>query len=236
MLVRTVVSPLLGTNCHVLADDEGRCVVVDPGALVADDVLTAIRADGLTATGVLVTHGHVDHTWDAGRLAEALGVAVHVHLADLPRIADPFGTLGPLGTELERMAASAGQTWSPPRDVSPFGGPSAPAGPDGADAPADLDVGGLILTAFHAPGHTEGSTVFLTARSLTARSLALTGDVLFAGTIGRTDLPGGDDTAMRRTLSRLAGLDPATLLLPGHGPGSDLATELRTNPYLRDPR
>lgn len=232
------MSPLLGASCYVLADDEGRCVVVDPGALVADGVLTAIREDGLTATGVLVTHGHVDHTWDAGRLAETLDVPVHVHVADLPRFADPFGTLGPLGAELERMAASAGQTWSPPRDLRPFGGPDTPQGPDGADAPALLDIGGLTLRALHAPGHTQGSTVFIAGRGPKGSpgSLALTGDVLFAGTIGRTDLPGGDDAAMSRTLARLAALDPSTLLLPGHGPSSDLASELRSNPYLRHPR
>jgi glyoxylase-like metal-dependent hydrolase (beta-lactamase superfamily II) len=214
VLIRTVVAPLLGTNCYVVADDEGSCVVIDPGMGAARLVERVLAADGLTPVAVLLTHGHVDHTWDAAVVAEAHAVPVLVHEADAYRLADPLGSLGPLGRQIAEQAGFPA-------------GPTLPvAHPFGADGPPGLPSG-LHLRALHAPGHTEGSTVYL------VDDAALTGDVLFAGTIGRCDLPGGDEVAMAMTLRTLAGLDPATRLLPGHGPASTLAAELATNPYLR---
>jgi len=99
---------------------------------------------------------------------------------------------------------------------------------------AGTDVPGVVvgrIRALHAPGHTEGSTVYLVGEAGT-ETVALTGDVLFAGTIGRCDLPGGDERAMATTLRRLAVLDPGTRVLPGHGPASTIGDELATNPYL----
>lgn len=235
MLIRTVVAPLLGTNCYVVVDDMGRCAVVDPGGGVVDQVVTLIRDNGWTPVAVVVTHGHVDHTWSAGTLCDLFDVALHVHADDGYRLEDPFGTLGPLGRQLADLGVSAG-TDGPPR--RPARVETFTAGPDGttllrlAASPHDPD-GGLALTAVHAPGHTEGSTLYLLESD---GPVALTGDVLFAGTIGRTDLPGGDGRLMTRTLRRLAALPPETAVLPGHGPSTTIEAELGVNPYLRAAR
>lgn len=237
MLIRTVVAPLLGTNCYVLSDGYGRCAVVDPGAGVVDDVLRLVRGEALRPVAVLATHGHVDHTWSAADLCDALDVPFHLHADDAYRVADPFGTLGPLGAQLAAMGESAGMTYREPRDVQPFA-------TDGA-GPVDLVLGApagdeppFALRAVHAPGHTEGSTIYVLDPEVDGHRgpTALTGDVLFAGTIGRTDLPGGDGTLMARTLRWVATLDPTTHVLPGHGPASRIATELLVNPYLRTSR
>jgi len=231
MQVVTVVSAVFGARCSVLVDDDGTCVVVDAGANVADDVLALVADRGLRPAAVLATHGHVDHTWDAGRLSEALGVPVMIHAADAYRLEDPFGTLGlgepthdpsgPLAQALAAVGVDPAGYVAPTR-VETFGS----AGPE-RSADSVLSLGGLRVVARHAPGHTEGSTLYL------VESVAFTGDVLFAGTIGRTDLPGGDGATMARTLREVvATLPPSTVVVPGHGPTSDIATELATNPYL----
>ena len=233
MLIRTVVAPLLSTNCYIVSDDVGRCVVVDPGAGVAGDVVALVRGHGLVALAVLATHGHVDHTWAAAELVDELDAPLVLHAGDEYRIADPFGSLGPLGGPLAAMGESAGMVYRTPERIEPFD-----AGADGTDL--DLGQGGsggppFVLRAVHAPGHTQGSTLYL-LQGHEGRPTALTGDVLFAGSIGRTDLPGGDDIAMAATLRRVAALDPATVVLPGHGPSSTISSELLTNPYLRTAR
>ena len=232
MLIRTVVAPLLSTNCHVVSDDRGRCVVVDPGAGVAQDVLALVRDHGLVALAVLATHGHVDHTWAAADLVDELDVPLVLHADDEYRIADPFGSLGPLGAPLAAMGAQAGMVYRAPERIEPFGARTA-----GTDLDLGRGAGGapFVLRAVHAPGHTQGSTLYM-LRDGEGRPTALTGDVLFAGSIGRTDLPGGDDVAMAATLRRVAALDPATVVLPGHGPSSTISRELLTNPYLRTAR
>lgn len=229
-----VVSPLLGARCSVLVADDRTCVVVDAGALVADTVVDLVEERDLRPQAVLATHGHADHTWDAGRLGLRLGVPVVVHAHDAYRLHDPWGTLGslgaavgtadgPLAAELRRLGADPAD-WVVPHDVGLLGGP---------DAAEQLVLGSIRLQVLHAPGHTEGSVVYLLQPD-GERPVALTGDVLFAGTIGRTDLPGGDPAAMTRTLRHVvAALPPETLVLPGHGPATDMATELARNPYLR---
>lgn len=235
MLNRTVVSSLLGTGCHVVADAQRRAVVVDPGLGVTREVLEVVRLEGLDVRAVLLTHGHVDHTWDAAELAGALDVAVHVHADDAYRLADPFGTLGALGGQLAEATRAIGDATRVPERVVTFRSDHAGAvrldlpgrvtGPAAGEAGEDV----LIVHGLHLPGHTEGSTAYLWSEG----ALVLTGDVLFAGTVGRTDLPGGDPRAMDASLARLAALPPATVVLPGHGPASTVATELATNPFLR---
>jgi hydroxyacylglutathione hydrolase len=235
MQVVTVVSAVFGARCSVLVDDDGSCVVIDAGAGVTDDVLALVAQRELRPAAVLATHGHVDHTWDAGRLSAALDVPVVLHAADVYRLADPFGTLGLLGSSghpshdpsgpLAQAIAATGidpASYEPPRRVEPFG-----TATDARSADTVLELGSLRIVARHAPGHTEGSTLYLLG------SLAFTGDVLFAGSVGRTDLPGGDDATMQRTLREVvATLPPETVVVPGHGPTTDIATELVHNPYL----
>ncbi|WP_028046304.1 MBL fold metallo-hydrolase [Cellulomonas sp. URHE0023] len=236
MQVITVVAPVFGARCSVLVHDDGSCVVIDAGAGVADDVLELVAARRLRPAAVLATHGHVDHTWDAAHLSNAFDVPVVLHAADAYRLADPFGTLGVLGHAvhdphgpLAQALAAAGvdpSTYVAPSRVETFGAAADRRSPDVA-----LELGGLRIVARHAPGHTEGSTLYLVGSD--EDRLAFTGDVLFAGTIGRTDLPGGDHETMERTLLEVvAHLPPETVVVPGHGPTSTVAAELAHNPFL----
>ncbi len=219
MLLLTVVAPVLGTNCYVLAAGAGRqCMVIDPGIGVAEQLEKVFAEHSLEPVAVLVTHGHLDHTYALSELSQARGLPVHLHEGDAYRLADPLGSLGP---QLAAQFAQFGADWTPPADVRTFGG-----------AETDLDLAGVGLRAVHAPGHTEGSTLY----HAPADGVVFTGDVLFAGTVGRTDLPGGDDALMRATLTRLAsddGLPGPTIVRPGHGPASTLDRERASNPYLR---
>ncbi len=222
MLLRTVEAPLLGATCVLLVDDQAQVVVVDAGGGVAEAVLGTVEQEGWTPVAVLATHGHVDHTWDAGLLCREWDVPLHLHEADAYRLADPFGSLGPLGDQL-RLMAGLPDPEDPPRVVTCSAAPWVGVR---LDLPLAMPIEALPL-----PGHTEGSTAYLL--DLDGRATLLTGDVLFAGTTGRTDLPGGDPAAMTRSLARLAQHGPDTVVVPGHGPRSTIGTELRTNPYLR---
>ncbi|ADG74702.1 beta-lactamase domain protein [Cellulomonas flavigena DSM 20109] len=236
MHLLTVVAPVFAARCSAVVADDGACVVVDPGAGAGDQVLALVTAHGLRPQAVLVTHGHADHTWDAPALARELDVPVLLHARDAYRLADPFGTLGvldprhdprgPLAQALVAAGVDLG-SWRAPDRVEPFGTPGG-----ARDDDLDLDLGGVRVVARHAPGHTEGSTLYLVEAG-DADPLVLSGDVLFAGSIGRTDLPGGDPVAMDATLREVvATLPRGSRVLPGHGPATDVATELATNPYL----
>lgn len=273
MDVLTAVAPVLGTNCYVVVADDGvSCVVVDVGAGIAGRVRAIVAERKLRPVAVLATHGHVDHTWGAAEVGEAFGIPLYIHVADAYRLANPFGTLGlgevgdHSGGPLAQALVAAGispSRYRAPIHIETFGGESRVGVPGiyGGDVSPDshegraLDLGGLLfagapLAVMHAPGHTEGASLYLIdgrpgpgsvlpllpgAEALRADSVrtALTGDVIFAGTIGRTDLPGGDDAMMAGTLRYLAAtLHPGTLMLPGHGFATRMDLELRRNPYL----
>ncbi|WP_298457829.1 MBL fold metallo-hydrolase [uncultured Cellulomonas sp.] len=257
MLILTAVAPVFATNCYVLVADDGvSCVIVDPGGGVAAAVEAAVTRHRLRPVALLATHGHVDHTWDAAHLGDRYGVALHLHGADEYRLDDPFGTLGPIAAgmhdaegPLAQALAAAGMP--PSQYRRPDRVQTWDIGPQAAEPDlAGLRFGGAPMLAVHAPGHTEGATVLLLAGVPgpgselpdtpalgdllhNAGGTALTGDVLFAGSIGRTDLPGGDPATMTTTLrDRVSTLAEATLVLPGHGPVTRLDHELRTNSFL----
>ncbi|ANC30128.1 MBL fold metallo-hydrolase [Isoptericola dokdonensis] len=243
MDVRVVVAPVFGTNCCVVVADEVRadgrrdCVVVDPGAGTAGQVDRMVSDHGLTPRAVLATHGHVDHTWDAAELCDRYDVPLRLHVGDAYRVSDPFGTIG-LGAAHQGAAASVSEALvealaaygATPRDfrvpvrVEPF-----------EDDVTDVVAGDVRLRAVHAPGHTEGSSLYVldgdAAGDVTG--VVLTGDVLFAGGVGRTDLPGADVEAMLTTLRDVVpALPSGHVVIPGHGPTSTVARELATNPFL----
>lgn len=232
MIVERVVAEVLSENCYVLAGS-GSAVVVDPGSGTASAVAGILKEHRLTVGCVLLTHGHPDHVWDA---AEVAGDApVLVPTPDHRRLEDPLAWTPP-----ELRAALGLPSWRRPANVRDLG-PEYVTGGGGELVP------GISIRALPAPGHTEGSTVyFLTAQwpahvagwvgaapTEEARTLMLAGDVVFRGSIGRTDLPGGDPDVMRWTLRTLRQVvDPTTWVLPGHGPGTTWAHELATNPFL----
>ncbi|HEV6954706.1 MAG TPA: MBL fold metallo-hydrolase [Promicromonospora sp.] len=224
--LRVVVAPVFGTNCCVVASGTATgadCVVVDAGAGVADAVVRLVDDAGLTPRAVLATHGHADHTWDAAALCARYDVPLLLHEDDAYRLADPFATLSPA---LESALGLHRDAYREPRDVRPF------ATPGGS---AELALGDVVLHALHAPGHTEGSTLYRIDDRIDdpTSPTVLTGDVLFAGSVGRTDLHGGSAETMARTLRDVVGaLDPVLAVVPGHGPATTVAHELATNPFL----
>jgi hydroxyacylglutathione hydrolase len=218
-----------GTNCYVLAPAPGEeCVVVDPGIGVEDTLRDVLAEHRLRPAAVLLTHGHLDHVYSVTPVCGGT-TAAYIHGADRYRLTDPVASIDP-GT-LAMVEAQFGRraTWREPEDVVEV-----------TDRQR-LEVGGLALEVLHAPGHTEGSAMFaldvvpdgLPPEEELDRTV-VSGDVLFAGSIGRTDLAGGDDAAMRRSLRDVVlPLPDSTLVLTGHGPATTMRRERATNPYLR---
>lgn len=220
MLVAGFPAAAFGTNCYVVAPAAGEeCVVVDPGVDVGPQLDAVLAEYRLRPVAVLLTHGHLDHTFSVTPVCKAKGVAAWIHPDDLDLLADPLKGLAP-----ETAAMFAGTlAWSEPDDVRTM--------VDGVV----LALAGLEITVDHAPGHTPGSVMFRLPDADDGAALLLSGDVLFAGSIGRTDLPGGDTAAMMRSLaSRVLPLADETWVGPGHGPVTTVGRERASNPYLRE--
>lgn len=194
----------LQTNMYVFYSETSRqCYVIDPGA-EAGRIIGLVEGEKLAPLAVILTHGHADHLGAAAELIGRFHVPLWIHEADEKTM---FG-------EINREIAAMFAMTLPP-----------PAGrllKDGETIGSD----DLTLRVVHSPGHTPGSIL------LQSGNLLFTGDTLFQGDIGRTDLPGGDDKQMRSSLNKIRSFSPATIILPGHGESSTLERELASNPYL----
>ncbi len=215
MNIELIPAALFGANCYVLWDEgEGKALVVDPGPGTALQVQELLDKSGLELGAVLLTHGHVDHVWDA-KAVSGDAVPVFIPEGDIHWLADPVGLL-----DMRAEALGLGP-WETPALV------------EGLGAQTFTPVPGVTLRSVPAPGHSPGSSIFLVAVDPSQQPLAFSGDVIFAGSVGRTDLPGGDEWVMRETLRTLAdALDPKTVLLPGHGEPTVWEQELASNPYV----
>lgn len=229
MLTVAFPAQAFDTNCYVLAPSAGEeCVVVDPGIGIEDTLREVLTTHRLRPAAVLLTHGHVDHVYSVTPVCGG-STAAYIHRDDRYRLRDLLGQSNPgLVAMLEQQFGRAA-TWSEPSSVVEITDRSA------------LDLAGLRFEALHAPGHTEGSVMFgldevpdgIRDRADVDRTM-LTGDVLFAGSIGRTDLPGGDPAAMVRSLRDVVlPLPDTTLVLPGHYHATTMARERAANPHLR---
>jgi Zn-dependent hydrolases, including glyoxylases len=218
VLVKGFPSAVTDTNCWVVATGTGeQCVVIDPGIGVVGQLDEAIAEHRLHPVAVLLTHGHFDHTFSVLPVCQARDVPAYIHPADRGQLADPWSGVGlPPGTPLFGTL-----TFAEPDDVRELG-------------PRDkVSIGGLDFAVTHAPGHSAGSVVFgLTG---TDDALLFSGDVLFAGSIGRTDLPGGSTADMEHSLREvILPMDDAVVVHPGHGPSTSIGRERVTNPFLLD--
>jgi len=217
MLIRVHPAPMYATNCWILAAEKGsECIIVDPGMPdISAEIEMIIEEEGLKPIAVLITHGHLDHTFSVIPLADGYGIPAYIHSEDRKALLHPESLLGK-----EFSSAISGMTWSEPAQVQELRNNE------------KFEAVGLDITAIHAPGHTAGSLMFTVNDEV-----LMSGDVLFAGSIGRTDQPTGSQEAMMRTLtSRVLPLGDHLRVLPGHGPDTTIEYERRTNPYLKQLR
>jgi hydroxyacylglutathione hydrolase len=205
-------------NCFVLAAEAGSpCIVVDPGEAAEEPLQGLLREHRLDPVAVLLTHGHFDHVFSVTPVCDGNGIPAWIHPDDRVLLSDP----------MRGLSGEAGQL---------FGGRFELREPSEVrllEDGVDLDLAGLTLSVDHTPGHTSGSVTF---RSSTAEGgeLLLAGDTLFAGSIGRTDLPGGDYEQMLASLrDKVLVLDDETVVLPGHGPTTTIGRERAVNPFLQ---
>jgi hydroxyacylglutathione hydrolase len=222
VLVTGFPAEVFGTNCYVVAAGPGeQCLIVDPGIGVLDQLDEVLEKHRLFPAAVLLTHGHLDHTFSVAPVCGARGITAYVHPADLEMLADPAKGLS---MDLDQLFGGR-MAYSEPEDVAEL--------TDGAT----LALAGLEITVDHAPGHTGGSVLFRlpgAGSDWEAEQICLSGDVLFAGSIGRTDLPGGStDTMLTSLRDKILPLADDTVVLPGHGPATTVGRERASNPYLR---
>jgi len=215
VLVTGFPAGAFAANCYLVAPAPGEeCVIIDPGQDAERGIEELLDRFKLKPIAVLLTHGHIDHMWSVAPVCGAKGVPAYVHPDDRDLLSDP-------GKGLSLMAKQqfmGGMTFSEPDDVRAL--------EDGAIVP----LAGLDFTIGHTPGHTPGSVTFRSgAEDLDA---LFTGDLLFAGSIGRTDLPGGDHQQILHSLARTLTLPDETIVLPGHGPQTTIGAERQTNPFL----
>jgi glyoxylase-like metal-dependent hydrolase (beta-lactamase superfamily II) len=220
VLVTGFPAGAFAANCYVVASAPGEeCVIIDPGQDAQRGIEELLARYRLKPIAVLLTHGHADHVWSAGPVCGAKGIPAYIHADDREMLADPTKGMALAMTQ----QLFGGVTFTEPDDVRPL--------VDGAA----LTLAGCEFTVGHVPGHTPGSVTFRSDEAPQDHDnevTLFTGDLLFAGSIGRTDLPGGDHQAMLRSLARTLTLPDSTLVLPGHGPLTTIGEERATNPFL----
>lgn len=208
MILETIPVGVLGCNCSVIGDEVTKeAMVIDPGDDISK-IREIVARHGLKVKTIVITHAHIDHIGGAHQLRELTGAPVYMHEADTM-----------LSDRLDMQAGWLGIA-TPPNP--------------GIDIPAVegdlLKVGAIEAQVIHTPGHTPGSiTLFLASEK---RLIA--GDTLFQGTVGRTDLPGGDPEAITRSIAgKLYTLPDDTVVVAGHGAGTTIGREKRTNMFVR---
>lgn len=236
MLITGFAAGMFQTNCYILAAEAGaEAVIVDPGQDAAPRVRELLAEHDLTPVAVLLTHGHLDHTWNAAELCDEFSIPAYIHPDDRPMLADPG--MG-LGRALGDMIGSL--EFREPEKVIDF--------VDGED----VDVAGIRISVDLAPGHTQGSVLLgievpvevdpvevdpadRNPEVPTVVPVCFSGDVLFAGSIGRTDLPGGNHQQLLDSIAeKLLPVPDHTQVLPGHGPQTSIGAERAGNPFLAD--
>ena len=211
MRVFTAAAPPFMKNGFVIAGDASPdAVLLDPGDEV-EDLLATIAAEDLQVSHILLTHAHVDHVTGVGRAKAALGAPVWLHRADLP---------------LYEGAVEQGRLFGlrvdPPPPIDHFYAPGVP-----------LRFGSLVVDVHHTPGHCPGGVCLAVGPAATGGRELFVGDTLFAGSIGRTDLPGGDYATLLRSIRTVLFAFPDDAIVhAGHGPDTTIGLERRTNPFL----
>ena len=221
MLIDRVVAPYFETNCWILATGESEeCIIVDPGMAkpnLVDQIVSKVKEHNLKPVAVLVTHGHLDHTFSVLPLTKSIPMRTFITGNDRFLLSNPLGALDSGGVSEQFLNAFGSENFYEPSDVVEV------------EDFSTFELAGLELTSIFAPGHTKGSVIF----TVDDQHL-ISGDVLFAGSIGRTDLPTGSALDMRKTLrERILTLPDRLNVLPGHGGQTTIGIERVRNPYLQ---
>lgn len=206
MHIKTISVGQFDTNCHVVSKSNGKAIVVDPGD-DAETIATYLKAERLQVAAYLITHGHVDHISGLATLANRFPAVVRIHKEDA---AWAFGSQNHLQPYYDAPVKPA----SPIESVS-----------DG-DEMEDAEMKYRVLGT---PGHTPGSVCF----HFYEAAILFSGDTLFSGSVGRTDLQGGDPKMLAASIAKLAALDPAIKVYSGHGPATDIGREKKYNFFMR---
>lgn len=217
MLIAGFPAGSLAANCYLVAAAAGEeCLIIDPGEDAETGINEIIDRYRLRPAAVLATHGHIDHIWSIAPVCGARNIPAYIHPADRALLSDPARGLSlQAGQQL-----FGGITFTEPDDVVELTGGMT------------LDLAGVQLVVDHAPGHTPGSLTFRLPGGAEPGTL-FSGDLLFAGSIGRVDLPGGDYATILESLARVClPLPDETVVLSGHGPQTTIGTERGANPYL----
>jgi glyoxylase-like metal-dependent hydrolase (beta-lactamase superfamily II) len=222
VLIDRVIAPYFETNCWILALGTGQeCIIVDPGMAkpnLVNKIEKKVYDLKLKPVAVLITHGHLDHTFSVLPLTKQIPMRTFVTADDRFLLTDPMGALDRGGVSEQFLKAFGLEKFKEPDEVVEL------------EDLATFEVAGMQITSIFAPGHTKGSVIF----TIDNQQL-ISGDVLFAGSIGRTDLPTGSASQMRKTLrDRILTLPDSLNVLPGHGGQTTIGIERVRNPYLQD--
>lgn len=215
LLIDSFAAPMFATNCWVLATEPGsECVVIDPGMPdVSLQLEEMLQRNNLKPVAVIATHGHLDHTFSIQPIADGYAIPTYIHSEDRAYLSSPEKLLG-----AEFAATVSAMDFNEPAEVRELRNGEV------------VEMVGLTFKAIHAPGHTRGSLMFEVSDQV-----LVSGDVLFAGSIGRTDLPTGSVKEMEETLrKKVIPLSDHLQVLPGHGSRTTMAHERKTNPYLKN--
>ena len=222
MLIDRVIAPYFETNCWILALGTGQeCIIVDPGMAkpnLVNEIEQKVSELKLKPVAVFITHGHLDHTFSVLPLTKQVPMRTFVTGADRFLLTDPMGALDRGGVSEQFLRAFGVGKFKEPDEIIEL------------EDFSTFEVAGMQITSIFAPGHTKGSVIFTVENKQ-----LISGDVLFAGSIGRTDLPTGSASQMRKTLrDRILTLPDGLNVLPGHGGQTTIGTERVRNPYLQD--
>jgi len=221
LLIDRVVAPYFETNCWIIASKVAEeCIIVDPGIAqpnLVNEIVTKVNEHRLKPVAVLITHGHLDHTFSVTPLTAQVPMRTFMTAADRYLLTNPMGALARGGVTEQLLNAFGVDKFKEPDQVVEL------------EDFQRFELAGMQLTAIFAPGHTAGSVIF----TIDDQQL-ISGDVLFAGSIGRTDLPTGSANQMRGTLkNRILTLSDGLNVLPGHGGQTTIGIERVRNPYLQ---
>ena len=222
MLIDRVIAPYFETNCWILALGTGQeCIIVDPGMAkpnLVNEIEQKVSELKLKPVAVFITHGHLDHTFSVLPLTKQVPMRTFVTGADRFLLTNPMGALDRGGVSEQFLRAFGVEKFKEPDEIVEL------------EDFSTFEVAGMQITSIFAPGHTKGSVIFTVENKQ-----LISGDVLFAGSIGRTDLPTGSASQMRKTLrDRILTLPDGLNVLPGHGGQTTIGTERVRNPYLQD--